>query len=254
MKKLTVLLLAAGLAAPAAAEAPNDSVPSGRDDFGRGTANASRSDRDSALDEYEAALRADPDHLHRGTEYRQAAIAAGECDRAFAFLEALVEAHPEAPNLRMNFGYAHVDKMPAAGAISRVALAERALTQISAALEIGESWLRLYTRGNGYLYWPPIFDRAELGIADLEKAIELSGKSEPKPYHAYAWAALGDGHWRLGDSDKAREVWNQGLELYPGDPRIEARLSRRGRTLDAYLEQSFSAEARVETHLRQLLQ
>ena len=44
----------------------------------------------------------------------------------------------------------------------------------SAALALEESWLGLYTRGNSYIYWPAIFGRTPLAIADLEKAIALA--------------------------------------------------------------------------------
>jgi len=209
-------------------------------------------DYKNALDKFEVALEAQPDNLRWGAEYRQAVIAAEAYDRGIAFFEVLVEAHPEASNAYLNLGYAYVDKIPAEGAITQVLLANTALTHFSKAIELEDSWLARYTRGNSYLFWPAIFGRTPLAIEDLEKALEFAEKTEPKPYHANAWAGLGDAYWRLEDMEKAREIWSEGQELFPEDPKLAARLESEGEELDSYLEAHFDATQRVETHLREL--
>lgn len=206
----------------------------------------------AALDSFEAALRLDPDNLRWGSEYRQAAIAAGAFDRAIDFFAALTEAHPRSAAARLHYGYAHVDKIPAAGAVTQVLLANTALGHFTASLELEESWLARYTRGNSYIHWPAIFGKAKLGIADLERAIELAKELPKRDIHARAWVALGDGHWRLGDLAKARETWRRGLELYPGTAALEARLSRQGDALEDFLDEEYALGKKVDTDLAAL--
>ncbi|MCP4657850.1 MAG: hypothetical protein GY856_20780, partial [bacterium] len=122
----------------------------------------------------------------------------------------------------------------------------------SSALELEQTWLGLYTRGNSYIFWPAIFGRTPLGIADLERAVETSKDRPTRPYYARAYAALGDGYWRLGKLDKTREIWKEGLDRFPGDPDLEARFSRQGEELDAYLNANYETSRRVETHLREV--
>lgn len=207
---------------------------------------------EAALDDFEAALRLDPGNLRWGAEYRQAAIAAAAFDRSIDFLGGLAERHPRAASTRLNLGYAYVDKIPSAGAITQVILANTALGHFSAALELEESWLGRYTRGNSYVYWPPIFGKTALGIADLERAIELAEALPKRAIHARAWAALGDGHWRLDDVAKAREVWRRGLARYPGDADLETRLARQDEALDELLEAHYAIGKRVDTDLTAL--
>lgn len=206
----------------------------------------------AALDDFETALSLDPDNLRWGSEYRQAAIAGESYERAIDFLTELTAAHPTAAAARLNLGYAYVDKIPSAGAVTQVILANKALEHFSAALELEETWLGRYTRGNSYVYWPAIFGRTQLGIADLERAIELAQSAEPRPIHALAWAALGDGHWRLGDLESARRVWRDGLERYPGDAALEARLGREGDELERFLDAHYALGKRVDTDLSAL--
>lgn len=243
-----VALVAGGAAAaagpPAAAVAAYERA---RAHLAEGSAAA-----EAALADFEAALRLDPDNLRWGAEYRQAAIAAAAYDRSIDFLRELADRHPRAAATRLNLGYAYVDKIPAAGAITQVILANTALGHFSAALELEESWLGRYTRGNSYVYWPPIFGKTALGIADLERAIELAEALPKRATHARAWAALGDGHWRLGDVAKAREVWRRGLARYPGDADLETRLARQDEALDELLEAHYAIGKRVDTDLTAL--
>lgn len=144
---------------------------------------------DTALTRFEAALQADPNNLQYGNTYRLTVVKLNQAktyDRCIAFFQKLVTDHPKAPNAFLNFGYAYVDKIPVEGAITQVLLANKALGQFSAALALEESWLGLYTRGNSYIYWPAIFGRTPLAIADLEKAIALSKQTAKRSYHARA--------------------------------------------------------------------
>jgi len=180
------LMLAAPMAAPAAP------VPSAAGEL------------PAALEHMEAAVAADPDNLRYASEYRHAVIRAGAYDRALDFFAKLVADHPGAAFAWLNYGYEYVDKMPSAGAITQVILANEALQRFTRSIELKPSWIGLYTRGNSYLFWPRIFNRGPLAVADLERAVAIS-KSEPKrAYQAHAWAALGEAYWRTDQPERAR--------------------------------------------------
>jgi tetratricopeptide (TPR) repeat protein len=208
----------------------------------------------SPLTRLEAAVAADPDDLRAASDYRKEVIRTGEYDRCISFFEKLVADHPQSANAWLNYGYAYVDKIPAAGAITQVILANDALTQFSKSLELHKSWLALYTRGNSYLYWPKVFGRAPLGVADLEEAVALA-RADPKPKRVYArsFVALGDGYWKTDQPDQARAVWKEGLERFPGEAQLAARLARGGDDLSTYIEDQLEPNKRVDTDLDPLL-
>jgi tetratricopeptide (TPR) repeat protein len=227
----------------------------------QGLASLAARDWKVAVDTLEAATAAAPDDIVIGTDYRQAVIGAAAAakvldpyNRCVAFFEKLVVDHPQSANAFLNLGFANVDKIPAEGAITQVLLANRALTQFGKALELEPSWLGYYSRGHAYLFWPPIFGRVEAGIADLEQAVAISKKKgDRQAYYARAWAALGDGFWRLENIDRAREIWKQGLSAYPDDPELKARAGRADRAeLDAYLLAHYDTTVRVATSLNEI--
>jgi tetratricopeptide (TPR) repeat protein len=244
MKRLPILLLlliSLGTASAARADSFDDAMKA-----------VAGGDPAAALPHFEAALAADPDNLRYANEYRKAVLRLKEYDRAIAFFEKLTANHPRSAHAWLNFGYAYVDKIPDAGSITQVILANNAQNQFTRSLAAKKTWVALYTRGNSYLYWPKVFGRAPLGVADLEEAVALS-KTEPKRnVHVRAWIALGDGYWKTDQVEKAKATWSEAQKLFPGDPQLAARLARDGEELEKYVSDQLDPNKRVDTNLAPL--
>ncbi|MEO6167402.1 MAG: hypothetical protein ABIO46_01070 [Chitinophagales bacterium] len=204
------------------------------------------------LGKFEAALAADPNNLRFGSEYRQAVIQTKEYDRSLKFFEKLVTDNPKAGNAYLNYGFAYVDKIPVAGSITQVILANTALSYFTKSIELQPSWIGLYTRGNSYLYWPKIFNRAHLGVADLDQAMKIQKADKLKSFHVRAYISLGDGHWKMDDIAKAKTVWQEGLKLFPNSAPLKARLSKEGDDLKAYIDDVLDPNKRVDTDLHEI--
>lgn len=215
---------------------------------------AAKGELETALEHYEQALVGEPDNLRWGAEYRQVLIAARQGNRGEKFLEKLARDNPEAANLQLNLGYFYVDQMPGGGPLAALGLAGRAQRAFSRSIEIDPSWLAFYTRGSSFVYWPPVMNKTLLGIADLEKAIELAGRERRQKYHSLAWTALGDGFWRLGQRAEMRAAWRRGRELYPHAAELEKRLSLEDRELDDFLAALYRPGQRIDTRLEEIWQ
>jgi len=235
-----VLCLAAAAAAGPGAEA-----------FESGGKLLAAGDAEGALAAMEEALQAEPDSLRFGSEYRQAAIQVEAYDRSIAFFEKLVDVHPSA-NTHLNHGFAYVDKIPAAGAITQIILANTALNHFAKAIESEEAWRTYFTRGASLLFWPKIFERAPLAVADLEEAMRLQGKDPVRSYHVRTYISLGDGYWKTNQIEKARTTWQQGLDAFPDEERLGKRLALEGNPLAAYIEEALDPNTRVDTDLREI--
>jgi tetratricopeptide (TPR) repeat protein len=246
------LIASAGAAGPAAEET-----------FEQGIKALMAKDWDKALGFLESALAAETDNLRYGSEYRQASLLRAQAlhakegqpndfDRELKFFEQILAKNPGAANAHLNYGFAYVDKIPAAGAITQVILANTALAEFTKSLELRPSWIGYYTRGVSYLFWPKIFARAKLGVADLEAAIKLQKSSARKPYHVRAWVALGDGYWKTDLLDRALATWREGLKEFPDDASLKQRLSKQGDDLKSLIEDALDPSKRVDTNLKDL--
>lgn len=254
-KPLAAIVLAAfaALAPTGGSAAPAEAEPS-PEAHALGLAAVAGGDDAAALGHFERAVAAAPDDLAAANEYRKTVIRTGEYDRALAFFEELTADHPGSASAWLNYGYAFVDKIPAAGAITQVILANQALERFTRSIELEPTWLALYTRGNSYLYWPKIFGRAPLGVADLERAVAMAREaSERKRVFVRSWIALGDGYWKTDQPDKARATWREGLELFPGETGLEERLALADAEVESYLYDQLDPNKRVDTDLDALL-
>jgi tetratricopeptide (TPR) repeat protein len=237
--------------------------PAGEEAFDQGLKQLAAKEWDKALDQLEAALTADPDNLRYGSEYRRAAILRAQAihgkegkpedfDRPIKFFEQLVSKNPANANTYLNCGLAYVDKVPVVDALTRVGVANAALTQFSKSLELRPSWVGYYTRGTSYLFWPRFFGRAKLGVADLETAVGMQKAGPQKPYYAHAWVALGDGYWKIDQFEKARSSWTEGLKEYPENAALQVRLTKQGDDLKALINDVLDPRKRVDTDLKNL--
>lgn len=206
----------------------------------------------TALQYLELAINGDPENVRYASEYRQAIIRAKQFDRSIQFFQKAVAADPDSANLHLNFGFAYVDKMPAAGSVTQVILANTAVGEFSKAIELQPNWIGYYTRGASYLFWPKVFNRAPLGVADLERALELQKKGHRHSYYVRTYIALGDGYWKNDQLEKARATWKQGFKEFPDNEQLKTRLSQEGDELKATIEAQFDPNKRVNTDLKEL--
>jgi tetratricopeptide (TPR) repeat protein len=204
------------------------------------------------LGELERRLTDSPDDIEAANAYRREVIVVAAYDRALRFFQALVGTNPTAANAHLNYGFAYVDKIPAAGSITQVILANSALTEFTRSIELRPSWIAYYTRGASYLFWPKIFGRAPLGVADLEEALRMQRSQPKRSYHARTFVALGDGYWKTDDAARAHATWRQGLQEFPGHAALEARLSADATTLVKIIAAAFDPTKRVNTDLSEL--
>jgi len=220
-------------------------------------------DYPSAISLLENAVRNDPESLRYASEYRQAVlkqtIAAhpkeglpADFDKEIAFFQKLVGDHPTSSNAYLNFGFAYVDKIAAAGSITQVIMANTALTQFTKSIELKPTWIALYTRGNSYLYWPKIFGRAGLGVTDLERAYAMQKAEPKKSYHSRVYVSLGDGYWKTENLEKAKAIWREGLTQFPDHQGLKDRLAKQGDDLDTYINNVLDPNKRVDTDLKEL--
>ena len=246
-----------------AALVAGNSLWAGNESFEKGMKAISAKDFSSGLGYLESALTQEPDNIQFASEYRQAILKyakqlhpkdgqPADFDRSLKFFEGLTAKHPSAANAWLNFGFAVVDKIPAAGAISQVILANTALGYFTKSIEAKPSWIAYYTRGVSYLFWPKIFGRSPLAVADLEQAMKMQKASPPKGIYVRGYVALGDAYWKSDDLGKARAMWSEGLKQYPDASQLKDRLARQGDDLKTYLDDALDPSKRVDTDLKDL--
>ena len=200
---------------------------------------------------FEQKLATDPENLRLAADYRQLTIAAGQFDRAIGTLDRLSSRKGRGPNVLISHALACVDKVPVAGDVRRLYLGRDAINSLTKSIALKPSVLAYYIRGVVNLYYNNfIFKRIPRGIADLEQALALVKPDTPAVLHARVYASLGDGHWRLDEKAKAKEIWARATERFPDDPELRLRRAPDDRDVENAVLTALYAGRRVDTSLR----
>jgi tetratricopeptide (TPR) repeat protein len=205
------------------------------------------------MDELEAQLTAKPSSLYLGAEYRQLVIETGRYDRSLKLFERLSKDPRGGANRFLNLALAEVDKVPVSGSIRQALLGRDAIDATTRAIAIEPTDVAYLIRGLVNLFYDrAIFHRTDKGVADLEEARRLSAANPHRPHVARIFAALGDGYWRMNRTDKAREVWRQGLAAFPDAEGLRLRINAGDTQLAGIVEHALDASVRVDTTSREM--
>lgn len=205
----------------------------------------------AALATLEKTVAADPENLRAAADYRQLAIAQGQFDRTIDILESLAKRKNRGPNILISHALACVDKVPVAGDLRRLYLGRDAMDSLTKSIALKPTVLAYYIRGVVNLYYNTfIFKRIPRGIADLEQALRMVAPDTPTILIAHVYRSLGDGHWRLDERDKAREVWKTGTARIGPDPELIRRLDDDEKKVGWAVSDALYAGTRVDTSLR----
>lgn len=181
--------------------------------------------RNEGLDLVETYLRANPNDVVAGNEYRRMAVRASVHDRPIRFFNEVLgqfdpnledEIHPWAPpGLRYNLAFAYIDKIPVVGPMGAGFLSKRSIAQFQIALnEDPTDWIANYGVGMNYLHWPDYFEKNDSSMAYFENAIKLQDPEVPLPLDMLSYIRLGDAYAKSGVIDRAFETWHAGIGIF----------------------------------------
>lgn len=150
----------------------------------------------------------------------------GVLDGALAEMEKFVASHQDDADAMVDLGAAYVVKlMTVPDGMERGAWSMKALAQCENALKIQpEHWEAQYMKGMNLSQWPAFLGRQPDAIRTFEKLIEQQERSPSDPRYAQTYYQLGNTYRAGGNPEKARKVFQRGLELFPEDRQLKEQI------------------------------
>ena len=152
----------------------------------------------------------------------------GLSDALVAKFEAAVERSPNDPELRTALGSAYIQKIFEAGGSTPMAgmWAMKADGAFDAALALDDHhWGARFSKAVSYSFWPPALGMQNKAIAQFEILLEQQQNQPPKPQFAETYYFLGNMYQQTGNPQKALQVWQQGLALYPDNDDLKGQVA-----------------------------
>jgi hypothetical protein len=152
---------------------------------------------------------------------------AGKLDQTITELEQRTANDPRSAEYPAALGHAYLQKC---GTITDVReqgiLAMQADKMFDTALTLDASnWEARFMKAVAMSYWPPMLNKGEEVIQHFQTLIQQQETQTPQPQFADSYAWLGDQYQRSGLTNDARAVWQRGASLFPGDEKLQSKLT-----------------------------
>ena len=159
--------------------------------------------------------------LHNDWNGRQALWkriqAAGQQEAAVAAFEKRAQENPSNPDFQVDLGNAYLQKLQTVTeGPERGVWAIKADQTFDRALEIDDHhWQARFQKATSLAFWPPIFGKQNEAIKHFEILAEQQKEALQRPEFSQTYIFLGNIYQQAGKTDKAKETWKKGLELFP---------------------------------------
>ncbi len=139
----------------------------------------------------------------------------GRVEEVLEEVEALRSREPENDQWHLVAGYSYIEKS-LIEIDRRTEDLEKADRAFEAVLrDRPDHWEARRAKAFALTLWPALLGKGGEAIRQYELLIETQSHLPPTPRHAESFLYLGNLHFNRGDKAKAKEVWRQGLELFP---------------------------------------
>jgi tetratricopeptide (TPR) repeat protein len=204
----------------------------------------------------EEKLQRKPRNVRLANQYRSLCVDGAQFDRAVAFFRRLVSDYPGHTAVRLQLALALVDKIPFLGrdVLRQGSSAKESLSELRWVADVKpDSYALNYISGMNHLYWPASLRHFDDAVKHFKKCLELHKKGAPGevlwPYYAEVYCALGDSHVKGRRYDAARQVWGDGLALFPAKAALRSRLELDDKDLLDTITQERGLRKRIDTRL-----
>ncbi len=151
---------------------------------------------------------------------------AGRLDEYVAAVEARAQAAPENTEFALAAADAYLQQMFAkAGTPEALEWAEKTDEACDRVLALDEqNWAARFVKAISLSNWPDFLGRRGEAIAEFELLRAQQEAGPAHPGHARTYLFLGSLYERSGDKQKALEIWEAGLALFPRNAELLERL------------------------------
>jgi tetratricopeptide (TPR) repeat protein len=152
---------------------------------------------------------------------------AGKLDLAITELEQRMANDPRTAQYPTALAQAYLQKC---GSIKDVReqgiLAMQADKVFDTALSLDPAnWEARFTKAVAMSYWPASMNKSDEVVQHFQTLLQQQESQAPQPQFAETYAWLGDQYQKAGRGDDARQVWQHGIALFPGNEKLQGKLN-----------------------------
>jgi len=153
----------------------------------------------------------------------------GELGAAIVELQQRAIDDPNDAMIQTALGEALMSKFPIQDYNEQAMLGLQINQNFDAALKLDPaSWEAQYSKADALSGWPPQMNTGPEVVQQLSGLIDQQETMTPQPQFVDTYVLLGEEYQKLGQPDKAAVTWQLGLQKFPNNPTLQARLANVG--------------------------
>jgi hypothetical protein len=152
----------------------------------------------------------------------------GKMDLAITDLEQRAAANPNSAEYPAILGQAYLQK---AGMLKDIRaqgiLGMKADQSFDVALNLDPAnWDAGFWKAAAMSYWPPQLGKGQEVLERLAELIKWQEAQPPQPQFTQTYVLLGEQYQRQGYADYAKQIWQRGVEFFPNNSQLQAKLTQ----------------------------
>lgn len=173
---------------------------------------------DIDVDKSVASMRGSSSYWAHSDLYKRL-FAAGKMDELIKAFEQSASASPNDTQAQLDLGNAYLAYLQLDQ--SKWPFAQKADAAFDRVLAIDENhWQARFTKALSYSFWPDFTGKKPAAIANFERLVEQQSKMPTRPEFAQTYFFLGNLLDQRGETARAKEIWQQGLRLFPDNAQL----------------------------------
>ena len=150
-----------------------------------------------------------------------------QLDQAIMDLQQAAKAEPSVAEYPAVLGQAYLQKLMTTQDVrEKVTLAMQADQSFDQALQLDPTnWEARFSKASALSYWPTEMNKSEEVMQNLATLVEQQEAQSPQPHFAQTYVLLGDQYQKAGYADEAKQMWQRGAALFPGNDTLRQKLA-----------------------------
>lgn len=151
----------------------------------------------------------------------------GLLDDVLLVYEERARENPSDPDVQSELGVAYIQKLLSVNVAEQGTWFKKADAAFDRALALDERhWPARFVKAVSYAFSPPLLGYHTKAIEHFEILREQQESGPPQKHFAQTYLYLGNLYSNQGKAEKAQEVWEKGLSLYPDFEELRNRLPK----------------------------
>lgn len=151
----------------------------------------------------------------------------GWMDETIKFFEVRAKENPQDAEAQSDLGDAYIQKIFTVPDPEKGIWSMKANASYDKALSLDNThWSARFSKAVNFSHAPPIYGLQSKAIEQFEILLGQQEQVDPQPHFSQTYELLGNLYDSKGNKEKAKEIWQRGVKMFPDNQNLKGKLNK----------------------------